>query len=56
MRDLVSRVIICPRENVRRMFVPTDKFARQFGITYECVICGQVVNEMYLDYEKEHGR
>jgi len=51
MKNLETRTAICPRENVKRMFVPTDRFARQFGITYECQSCGQVVNEAYLDYQ-----
>ena len=47
MKDLVNRVAICPRENKKRVFKPTDRFARQFGVTYECQSCGQVVNEMW---------
>ena len=54
MDNLVQRIAICPRENVSRQFKLIDRFARQYGTNYECVMCGQVVNEAYIIFEEKN--
>jgi len=56
MNNLETRTIICPREKVSRQFKPTDRFARQYGTSYECLICGQVVNEAYIIFEEKQRK
>jgi len=56
MKDLVQRVAICPRENVEREFKLVDSPLRQYGTMYECTICGQMVNEMYIIFEERRTK
>ena len=52
--NLESRTIICPKENISRQFKPVDRFARQYGTMYECIICGQMVNGAYIAFEEKN--
>ena len=54
MNSLISKIIICPRENKNREFRQVDQFTRQYGVMYKCITCGQVVNEAYIVFEEKH--